>query len=205
MTDETTENATAIDKDGYHVDLATGEVLDHADLMLLGQNSAGDVHVHQDGSYFVVHDMASAEWVMDKLQQLDADLASVQARRLAQLHALGAQERKLEDKRTWLMTRFGAELQAFAHQELMGKKTKTLATGYGKLSFRITPGRVVVTDMAAAVTWAEGAQPDAVKVEKRVLTSLLLLDAQALPPGIDIVSPSETFRVDTGIGKEGKA
>lgn len=172
-----------VTKDGYLIDDETGEVVGHAD----------------SPEAFRVTDLASAEWVLEKMQTTDADIAALESRKRAIVANIDAQVKAHQSRRQWLDARFLNDLRQFAAVALSGVKAKTVVTPFGKMSFRKVASRVVVTDTDAALAWAEREMPGAVKVSKSILVS-------AIPRGMDLpafafglTETEERFSVDTGI------
>lgn len=141
--------------DGYVVDGNTGEVLGLA---------ASDTPLS-----FAVRDRASADWVLAKLADCQAQVLAINARERMLLANLDRQRKAQLARLDWLHRRFDAELEAFARAELEGKRTKTLTLDHGRIAFRTARGRNVITDMARAVAWmrAEG-YAGKVKVQEKV-------------------------------------
>ena len=173
---------TEISKDGFVVDIETGEILGHAKAQ----------------GRFAVTDAASAEWVLERIQASDAEIAALDARAKAISENIAAMRKEHEKRRDWLLTRFTLELDLFAANELAGKKTRTFKTPFGTLSYRTTPGSIKVLDMDVAVKWAEMYEPDAVKVVKSVLVSNVG-PANALPDCFEVTEPADKFYIKTGI------
>ncbi len=170
--------------EGWIVDTETGEIIGRAD-------------VHE---LFRVTDMDSAEWVLARMQETDAQIlaetAILQARIEAQQTRIDVQRRR----RDWLERRFGPELEIFAAQELDGKKTRTLQTGFGKLSFRRGVEKIVVREgcIITAVTWAKMNCPAAIKTTETILVSEL--KGQKLPDdAFEIIPAADKFTITTGV------
>ena len=173
---------TEISKDGFIVDTETGEVLGHAE-------------AHER---FTVDDAHAAEWVLERVQSADAEIAACDARFKAISENIAAMRKEHEKRKGWLLARFALELEAFASLELEGKKTRTFKTPYGSLSFRTVPGSVKVLDMEAAVKWAKMYEPDAVKVTESVLVSKVG-PTNALPDCFEVSASSDKFYIKTGV------
>jgi hypothetical protein len=184
MNTETITTDTITTHDGYIVDPETGEVLGHTEA----------------SERFAVTDIESAEWVLSKMQEAQADVLAQRCR----LDAIQSQmQAMIEDKArrcSYLEARFGHELEAFAARELEGGKSKTLKTPFGSLSFRTVPGSIRVVNVELAVVWAETFEPKAVKVSKSVLVSGLKGMESGLPSAaFEVVPPNERFRIETGV------
>lgn len=173
---------TEISKDGFLIDAETGEVLGHAEAQ----------------GHFTVDSTSAAEWVLERIQAADADIAACDARLKAISDNLAAMRKEHEKRKEWLLGRFAAELETFAAAELNGKKTRTLKTPFGSLSFRTAPGSVKVLDMEAAVKWAKMYEPDAVKVTESVLVSKVG-PVNALPDCFEVSGSADKFYIKTGV------
>lgn len=168
----------------YMIDANTGEVLGLA----------------PEKAQFHVHDRASAEWVLERLSEAEAEVAALERRKTVLVANIESMQLEAERRVTFLMGRFLLELQAFAEKELAGKKTRTWKSPFGRLSFRKGKSRLVVHDEAKAVEWAKQNQPQAVKVTEKLLVSMLdnvYDDFEA--PGLSIEPARESFAIKTGV------
>lgn len=165
--------------DGLVIDVETGEVLGH------------------ESPTFAVTDQASAEWVLARFLDADADIAKAEAIvRNAQ-----AILKRAKSRRASLEGRFLPELAEYAKQNLP-KGGKTFSTMYGAVSFRATPAKVRVVDEEAALAWARANAPEAVKVEESILVSKLPKDlVEEAPQGFEVVEAGESVSVKTGVEK----
>lgn len=138
-------------RDGdYLVDAGTGEILNHVE-------TAGR---------FAVWDQSSAEWVLEKVQILDAEAAALQARKKTIIRNLDSMLADVERRRKWWALRFSDELQAWTERELAGKKSRTIKTPFGRLFFKKQPRKLEVTDPDRLLEWAKTVARDAVKQGK---------------------------------------
>ncbi|MFA4971840.1 MAG: host-nuclease inhibitor Gam family protein [bacterium] len=188
----TTPNENAVLVGGFWVDPDTGEVL-------------GCAEIKQE---FAVRDRGSAEWALEKMQNLEADLLALEAREKAIREAIDSQRKDLARRREWLGLRFDAELEAFARETLAMGKSRTLKLDHGRLSLRTVPERVALREgrEKEAIDWARSACPEAVKTTERLLASIAIEKVEALPDDLfERVPEHDTFRVDTGIKAEPKA
>ena len=183
-TAEFIDSEPEINKDGYFVNPETGEVVGHVE--------ASD--------RFTVTDIKSAEWVLAKIQIEEAEAAALETRLRAIAENIGAMKRQHERQREWLLGMYTADLKAFAEAELVGKKTRTLPTPYGSLSFRASVGSVKITDAEAALAWAEENAPDNIKTTRTVLVTGLKDRADELPADAFEYSPAaDKFYIKTGL------
>jgi hypothetical protein len=171
----------------YLIDADTGEIVD----MVLPQQEAP----------FMVHDQQSAEWVLQRIFEAEAEVAAIRKRREVLLSNLAAMEAEHQRRVDWLRRRFSGELEAHAEVELEGKKQRSIRTPFGTLAFRRKPSRVVVTDEDKAVEFCEAVgYENVVKVTKKVLVSMLPDSfAAADAPGFDVEPESDGFSIKTGL------
>lgn len=199
------DQISAIIVDGFLIDPVTGEVLGHVD----------------QREEFHVSDLASAEWVLEKMQSLDSEVAGLEMRLQAVSEQIGAMIADRRRRREWLEKRFEAELEAFAARELADRKERSLKTPFGTLSFRKQPVRIAIregvqtTDSCKAgeshilpplVDWAMVYHPESVK-------KTVAFQISQLPKGLGIsdvdgdlpaeffeeIPESQTFYVTTGV------
>lgn len=195
----TTTQSEAIVVDGYRIDPETGEVLGHV--------TATDV--------FHVHDRDTAEWVLQRMQEADAQASAIRLRRAAILELLETQETEYTRRRQWLEVRFGQELADWARGELVGKRTKTLTTDYGQIAFRSVAGRLAVREGVATrevhvygevpvepsplVGWAARECPQALKLTEEFQISRVPAGMELPEVYFEQTEPRETVKIDTGI------
>ena len=156
---------------------------------------------------FHVTDQASAEWVMEKVFSLDAEIAAYEARLKALSENIGAMKRTKEQQRAGILYRFGPEVENFAKENLpKGKKTWTCP--YGSVSFRTTQAKLDIADQDRAIVWAKSEAPEAVKVTESILKSMIPADkvnwimenpTSADANGFTIVPAGESSTIKTGI------
>jgi hypothetical protein len=170
---------------GFLVDADTGEVLGLA----------------STPERFDVTDLASAEWVLNKMSECDAEEMGIEARIKAVTENLNSDLRQTRGRREYLMGRFGEGLKAFAHFDQGLGKRRTTSTAFGKLSFRTTPESIEIVDMALAVEWAKTNAPDAVKTVESVLKTPLKGIPNLPEDAFTLVPAGETFKVETGVRK----
>lgn len=177
----------------------TGEILEYMDQPI------GPV---ERDFQFYVHDRASAEWVLEKLSEAEAEVAAIEKRKKTLLANLEAMGRPAGHRVTWLRRRFEDELKAWAEKELEGEKTRSIRTPFGQLAFRKVNERIKVDDEEAAIAWAKKHQPDAVKTTEKILVSELPVllgfdpdEPAKAPPGCHLEPAHDSFTVKTGFEK----
>lgn len=156
---------------------------------------------------FEVNDLASAEWVLEKMQTEDVEIMALQARLKALTENMATMIKAHQQKRAWLEMRFGPELAHYA-KDNMPKGKKTWTCPYGQISFRSTNAKLAVRDEERILDWARQFEPQAVKTtEKFQIGSLSdaaraqIMDSPTLADslGFDIVPAGENTSIKTGI------
>lgn len=162
---------------------------------------------------FEVDSRERADWVLAKLLQIDAELASLEHSQIVQqakaiIAGAEAQSAALRRKRSALEWRFGPELGAFARREIAGGKSRTWHGLYGSIAFRSAPARLKIVDHDAAGQWALASCPEAAKVEclvsliPSVIREAILAGEVPAPRGIEVRPASETVTIKTRVGHE---
>lgn len=156
---------------------------------------------------FVVDTPEKAEWLMEKLQTLDIEIAAYDARLKALSENIGVMKADKERRKAGLLYRFGADLEKIA-QDNMPKGKKTWACAYGTVGFRSTNAKVDIRDKSLALSWAKVHAPESVKVEESVLKSMIPADkvanfidnpTYADTEGFTVVPAGESSTIKTGV------
>jgi hypothetical protein len=190
---------STISKDGFLIDEETGEVLGHVELTQM-EDAFKEV---APAAPFVIDTPAKVDWVLEKLQTLDADLAAVEARRAAINANLDTQADALRKRRAWTEMRFAADLRMFAAAVLAGSKLRTYTSPFGKLSFRKTAGAITILFPEDALAWCKENCPEAIVVKESVIKTPLKAIESELPPAIfEVTAPGEAFKIETGVKAE---
>lgn len=180
-------NTNTVEQDGFIIDTESGEVLGLAT------------------QEFHVTDEASADWVLKKLTESEAEIIKLNLMLESVAERLASERKAAERKVEWLKARFGAELEQFAKENLP-KGKRTWKGTWGEVSFRTSPARLEVTDEETAIKWAERNCPSAVKVSKKFLKSELstgfmgLASENALfrhESGLNYIPETETMTIKT--------
>ena len=154
----------------------------------------------EDKPAFVIDSFERADWLLGKLSALDAEKATVQAMAAQRVEELTA------DKRA-LLSRFGAELEAWARQEAQTRRRKTVTLLHGAVSFRTVPDRLDVESLEDAITTARAVAPETVTTEttERFDKAAFLAYAKAhlestgeILPGLTQSEERESFSIKTG-------
>lgn len=185
MTQTTAQEANIVEHEGYLIDADTGEI----------------VGMVEQKAEFHVTDLASAEWVLEKMDAAECEASALETRLAAVQERMQTMIREKRKRMEWLKMRFGPELEQFAAQQLDGAKTKTLKTPWGNLAFRKVAGRLAVKegvevvwdrtqpgDPPALVQWAIAEAPDALKK-----TDTLAFQISRLPKDMGAELPNSLF------------
>lgn len=184
------ENNVVID--GLIIDLESGEI------------------IGQECPEFRVTDEASAEWVLEKIMNAEADAARDRLKLKAVAERLEASIKASEKRAEWFRARYGNELEEFAKERLEGAKTRTLKLTWGSISFRTVKGGLRVANPEAALEWAKQFAPEAVKVTEAFQITKLgddwrnTLTTATVPEelekrGFAIVDDTESVSIKTGV------
>ncbi len=123
---------------------------------------------------FVPDTAEKVDWVLGRIA--DHRTRAARIRENAELMAKDA-DREAEG----LLWQFGLALQAFAREQLTGKK-KSLRLFHGVIGYRTKPAGVTVGNEAEAIAWAKQNLPLAVteRLDKKALTEALLSTGEAV-------------------------
>lgn len=187
---------TFIDERGFEIDIETGEVLD-------GPTPEPGFHVR---------DRASAEWVLQRMQELQAERLAIRARLDAVTENLNAQMREVDARLGFLKFRFGGQLLDWAREEISRagpNAPKHVKTDFGRVGFRMKRGSIAVAEPEKAVEWAKDTCPEAVRIREELMVSRLPDEVRAsvfeAPEQFDFLAvdtPREEGYIDTGVNEE---
>jgi len=151
---------------------------------------------------FKATDLASAEWCMEKIAEIEAKEAEVNAAYAAMIEKYTAWRDKeaaaLADKKSY----FSGLLDAWARGELAGSKKKSISLPSGRLGYRkggvafAMNGEAVDAKCSAMLDWAEDNAPGVVKTKKS-------LDWVTLKRHLQAVEGGKVIFADTGEVVEG--
>ena len=134
---------------------------------------------------FEVKDPRSADWVLKKIAQCEADEAELEELAAEQVRAINdrleAILRPIRRKREFFELAYGQQLEAFAREKLEGQKARSVKLIHGDIGFRKGQDKLVVDidseELAplreAALDELEALCPVAVKTERSVLKDAL--------------------------------
>ena len=127
---------------------------------------------------FTVTDESSANWVLRKLAECDAEESAIKQMADEEIERIKKRAEKLlspiQRKRQFFEAVFTPQLEEFAKSRVTDTK-RSVNLLHGKVGFRRGQEKLVIDDEEKAIIWAESECPDAVKVVK----SLLLTPAKA--------------------------
>ncbi len=180
------------------VDLGNGFLLDP---------ETGEV-IENRKTPFRVRDLATAEFVVRRRQERDAEIVKQLTLFKAQCEPILAALRAAIRERDWWKARYDPELEVFAAQQIEvanaglpeKKRTSNFRTAYGRLQFGTSPKMIDIPaeTMPDAIKWAEQFVPEA--VQKTLLKKPLEAHEEILPPAyFDVLPPRVWFAVQTGV------
>lgn len=210
-TDLATTLKIAYLEDGTPYEVETGEILDP-------QNP--DVQLAMDANpppqaiadRFEVQDEDGAEWVLERLSEIDATLAALEARKAAVVRQMEAIIKEARRRRDWWHVRFAGSLIDFARSTL--GKTQTRRFTHGTISFRKAKGRreILLPDEAAA--FVERWRPSLIRravlpvrlsdIDAAIETAVLETEDEGYrrPAFLLIEGEKTNTKIDTGIKLE---
>jgi len=138
------------------------------------ENEAFQPEGTTEAAPFVPDTADKVDWVPSKIA--DARARAARIRENAELMAKEADRQA--DGLEW---QFGPALQAFARQELTGKK-KSIRLFHGVIGYRTKPAGVTVGNEGEAIVWAKANLPLAVteRLDKKALAEALLSTGEAV-------------------------
>ena len=169
----------------------------------------GHVYDAETGEYlcpcekegFAVTDERSAEWLGEKLSELDGRIKALELRKAAIVQNIDRQIADAMRHKEGMLWKYGADLTEYARANLpRGKRTYT--NPFVTVAFRTVNRKFNVIDYQAAIEWAKANCPIAVKVTESFLTSNVS-DAlkEANPDVFEYVPERETVKIETGVGE----
>lgn len=145
------ERPTAVDSEGWVYLIQSGEVVGHAGAPAV----------------FRVDSEESADWVLQRRAEVEAEVAKVDAQIRAVTANLRAKRAAALRRLSYWEYRFGPSLVEFARSRLTGR-ARTWQGTWGRVSFRKTPGSNAIIDDAAAVEFVRTWLPGRVRVVESV-------------------------------------
>lgn len=147
--------------DGTPYDDVTGEILDatspEVQLLMDAHPPNEEIKARWD-----VQDEQSAEWCLERLGEIDGEIAFWAAKKKAITKQIDTMIAEREKRRAWWHVRFGSSLVAFAKSTL--GKTKTRRFVNGTVSFRKSAGRREILRHADAKEFVRRWRPDLIRV-----------------------------------------
>lgn len=181
----------------YEFDPETGEIIIYQPMF---HNPSETFGVRISADDFKVNSKATAEWLLKKLLDYDAELEAVKLKRKAINDNLDYKKESLESARAKLLERFEHQLQDYATEVLKDGKKKSVILDYGKIGFRENPGSLVIKDEEAAKQWLVTHNcMDAIKVKSSILVSKIPDDLLLPVEAFEKIPPYTKFYIDTGV------
>lgn len=177
-----------LSEDGFLYDAETGEVHSYARKDPDWQPETAD----------------QVDYCLELMQAEDANVMAYDERIRLVTRNLQKMRNHHVQRRAWLERRFAAAIIKFAHDQLEAKnwKDKTYQFAFGKVAFRKGSASVEITDMGAAVEWAEEHAPTLVRIKKDVLKSeLAKCDLPEDCTFFERRRGEDSVTIDTGVGK----
>lgn len=173
------ETQEIIIQDGYKINSEMGEVLGLAEP-------------------FQVTDVKSAEWVMQKMHEAEAQAKAYEAQAADIIANLCKLTKFHRSKAEWLKTCYGSQIEEVAKANLP-KGKKTWSSLFGSVAFRTTAPRFEIIDEQGAIAWAKACCPEAVKVKESLLVSKIPYDDVLIPENyIAYVPEGESVTIKVG-------
>ena len=118
----------------------------------------GQIYTLMDG--FVVHDEASANWVVRKVCEARTYVSRVDA-------WAATETRRTLREAQWLLDRFGPQIEVWVQAELAirGGKRRSLKLPAGQVGFRTTPQTFRLTEEPLVAHWCRRNLPDALRYQ----------------------------------------
>lgn len=160
-----------------------------------------------EGEPFRVTNADSADWVLEKMAQVAAEIEADKMQLAAVAERIGKRMAQKQQRLEGLHQHFDIELREFAAAEMLraGGKRKSVSLTWATLSLRnVAGGAISVIDGKKddALAWAKANVPDAVKISESVVVTPLKPFAADLPDDLFTVSePREAFDIKFGITK----
>jgi hypothetical protein len=132
---------------------------------------------------FSIRDQATASWLVRKVNE------ARQYRDRVKIWA-AAEIRRAEREEQFFISRWGAELEGWARQQIAGQhRSKSLRLPAGTVGFRSEPPKVTLLDEPAVIAWCEKHLRVALRVQTTVLKSEILSHLKQTgeqPPGAEV-------------------
>lgn len=115
---------------------------------------------------FAVEDAMSANWVVRKVAEARAYAKHVKA-------WADGEVRRAENEEKFFVHHYGRQLEEWARVEIVGGRRKCVKLPAGTVGFRRDPPKLDVADEQRLIGWCRSALPEALRVETRILKSLV--------------------------------
>jgi phage host-nuclease inhibitor protein Gam len=132
---------------------------------------------------FMVKDMSSANWVLKKLAECDAEEAEVMSMVEAEIETIRKRAERLiapiARKRMFFKTAYLPQLEEWAKSKLEGQKAKSVKLVHGTVGFRRSPEKLVIDDEDKAIQIIEEHYPASLRIKKEIDKKQLKVDMEA--------------------------
>lgn len=129
---------------------------------------------------FRIDSHSKAEWALELLTKIEAELVAIQSREEALLSNFRALRRAQERRLKWWEWRFRPDLIEWARRELRSERSRTLQLDWGRIQVRAHKESHEISDPDAAVRFVEAWAPGLVKLKKTVGVTAVLAAKKAV-------------------------
>jgi hypothetical protein len=140
---------------------------------------------------FAIEDASSANWLVRKIVEARAYAKHVKA-------WADMEVRRAERDEQFFLQRFGHQLEAWAKGQIAKGRSKSVKLPAGTVGFRIEPPRLDITNEQRLIGWYRTTLPGAIRIETRVLKSVVkdhLEQTGECPDGVSIAGRGQKFYV----------
>jgi hypothetical protein len=140
---------------------------------------------------FAIEDASSANWLVRRIVEARAYAKRVKA-------WADAEVRRAERDEQFFLQRFGHQLEAWTKAQIAKGRSKSVKLPAGTVGFRIEPPRLDITNEQRLIGWCRTTLPDAIRIETRVLKSVVkdhLEQTGECADGISIAGGGQRFYV----------
>jgi len=139
------------------------------------------------------------DFMLEKIQELDASIDSVGKRRKVINANLDKKEKNLKRVRSFYVSNILNDMQTFAQDELKDSKSRSINLDHGKIGYRKQPASIQINDEQGAKKWLEDNCKDALKSSTKILVSKIPAELELPKELIQRVEGEDKFYIDTGI------
>lgn len=140
---------------------------------------------------FALNDAASANWLVRKIVEARAYAKHVKA-------WADAEVKRAEQEESFFLQRYGHQLEAWARQQVVQGRRRSVKLPAGTVGFRTEPPKLEVVDEGKLIGWCRRALPAALRIETHVLKSLVkdhVAHTGECPDGAEVGGGGQRFYV----------